>query len=54
MYDIIGDVHGFAQPLRALLVKLGYQIADGVYRHPTRKVIFLGISSIEAGKTGGR
>lgn len=42
MYDIIGDVHGFAQPLRALLVKLGYQIADGVYRHPTRKVIFLG------------
>ncbi|MGJ8670591.1 MAG: metallophosphoesterase [Oceanococcus sp.] len=49
MYDIIGDIHGFAQPLRALLAKLGYQESDGVYRHPSRQVIFLG-DFIDRGK----
>ena len=42
MYDIIGDVHGHADKLKALLDKLEYRKIDGVYRHPSRKVIFLG------------
>jgi hypothetical protein len=41
-YDIIGDIHGHADPLRALLEKLGYDETDGVYRHPERTVIFMG------------
>lgn len=41
-YDIIGDVHGCAHALMRLLEKLGYHQLDGVYRHPERKVIFLG------------
>lgn len=42
MYDIIGDIHGHADKLEALLEKLGYEIKDGVYTHPTRKAFFLG------------
>ena len=41
-YDIIGDIHGCADTLRALLTKLDYEKRDGVYRHPDRQVIFLG------------
>jgi hypothetical protein len=41
-YDIIGDIHGHAQTLKALLAKLGYTCDDGVYRHPSRRVVFLG------------
>ena len=41
-YDIIGDIHGHADELKSLLVKMGYTPVDGCYRHPTRKVIFLG------------
>jgi hypothetical protein len=41
-YDIIGDIHGHADPLRALLAKLGYREHEGAYRHPERKVIFVG------------
>jgi hypothetical protein len=41
-YDIIGDIHGCAQSLQHLLEALGYAVRDGVYRHPTRTVIFLG------------
>lgn len=41
-YDIIGDIHGCAQTLRALLSELGYEKHGGTYRHPTRQVIFLG------------
>jgi hypothetical protein len=40
--DLVGDIHGHSVPLRQLLEKLGYQWTDGVYRHPARKVIFLG------------
>ncbi len=41
--DIIGDIHGHADSLRALLAKLGYAENDGVYRHPEgRMVIFMG------------
>lgn len=41
-YDLIGDIHGQAGELKRLLAKLGYQLVDGVYRHDTRRVIFLG------------
>ncbi|PKG54657.1 serine/threonine protein phosphatase [Halomonas sp. MES3-P3E] len=41
-YDLIGDVHGCGATLAALLEKLGYHQRSGVYRHPHRKVIFLG------------
>jgi protein phosphatase len=52
-FDIIGDVHGCADELEALLRELGYEVAetrpgDGldagpVYRHPAgRTVLFLG------------
>lgn len=42
MYDLIGDIHGYAAPLEKLLEKLGYDEQDGVWRHPERQVIFLG------------
>ena len=43
-WDLIGDLHGHATPLRALLSRWGY-LPDmrGVHRHPAgRKVLFLG------------
>jgi hypothetical protein len=48
MYDLIGDIHGHASALEALLRKLGYRRArargaiPGPYRHPERKAIFVG------------
>ncbi len=42
MYDLIGDIHGCAGALEALLAKMGYREQDGVWRHPTHQVIFLG------------
>lgn len=42
MYDLIGDIHGYATELKALLTKMDYQEVDGVWQHPERKVIFLG------------
>lgn len=41
-FDIIGDVHGCALSLRLLLDRLGYREIQGVYRHPSRRVIFVG------------
>jgi len=41
-YDIIGDIHGCAHSLQHLLEALGYAVRDGVHRHPSRTVIFLG------------
>lgn len=41
-YDVIGDVHGRAQQLEALLQLLGYQCQAGVYHHPSRQAIFIG------------
>ncbi len=40
-YDIIGDIHGHADTLIALLKKLGYQNKGGYYQHATRTAIFL-------------
>ncbi|RYZ61666.1 MAG: phosphoesterase [Chitinophagaceae bacterium] len=42
MYDIIGDIHGHAEPLKRLLLKMGYQEADRVWQHSSRKVVFVG------------
>ena len=42
-YDIIGDVHGCATKLVALLNELGYRKdQSGVYRHPERTAVFVG------------
>jgi hypothetical protein len=41
-YDIIGDVHGHAEALEALLKELGYREQEGCYRHPQRLALFLG------------
>lgn len=42
-YDLIGDIHGHAGPLRALLQRLGYQENGTHWSHPEgRKVGFLG------------
>jgi hypothetical protein len=41
-YDIIGDIHGHADALKALLKHMGYQDTRGAWRHPERKAIFVG------------
>jgi len=41
-YDLIGDIHGYADELRLLLRTLGYEERAGAYRHPARTAIFLG------------
>ena len=42
MYDIIGDIHGRALELEALLTKLGYRLAGSSFRHENRRAVFLG------------
>ena len=41
-YDIVGDIHGQADKLEALLQKLGYRNTNGAWRHPDRQIIFVG------------
>ncbi|MBA3899336.1 MAG: metallophosphoesterase [Bacteroidetes bacterium] len=42
-YDIIGDIHGHADELEALLQKMDYnKNAEGTYCHPDRKAFFVG------------
>lgn len=41
-YDVIGDIHGHAGALKALLAKLGYRERAGGWRHPARQAIFIG------------
>jgi len=41
-YDIIGDIHGHADPLKALLRQLGYRDRGGAWRHSQRQAIFVG------------
>ena len=41
-YDVIGDVHGYADKLEGLLVKLGYSHRTGVWGHPERTAVFIG------------
>ncbi|MBA2608504.1 MAG: hypothetical protein H0U92_06175 [Actinobacteria bacterium] len=40
-YDVIGDVHGYADALERLLGAMGYREIDGAYRHPERTAVFL-------------
>lgn len=42
MYDVIGDIHGEADKLTALLSKLGYTPTGGVWRHSARQAVFVG------------
>lgn len=42
MYDVIGDIHGCADELVQLLEVLGYREQHGIYRHPSRQVMFCG------------
>ncbi len=42
MTDLIGDIHGYADELEALLQKMGYRKKNGAYSHPERKVLFVG------------
>lgn len=42
MIDFIGDIHGHADELEALLKKLGYSIKNGNYHHSDRTVMFIG------------
>lgn len=42
-FDIIGDIHGHHDKLKALLSVLGYRAGAGTWRHPEgRRVLFLG------------
>ncbi len=42
-YDIIGDIHGYADKLETLLDQMDYKInSQGYFEHEDRKVIFLG------------
>lgn len=41
-YDVIGDIHGHAGELRALLAGMGYTQHGRGYRHLDRKVLFVG------------
>ena len=42
VFDVIGDIHGEADKLAALLCKLGYSEVDQVWRHAQRTAIFVG------------
>lgn len=41
-YDVIGDIHGHADKLVRLLIRLGYRQVHGVWEHPSRQVVFVG------------
>ena len=42
-FDIVGDIHGHAEPLMRLFNDLGYTKNDaGIYAHRDRQIIFLG------------
>ena len=42
MIDLIADIHGHADKLVELLLKLDYKKSNGAYSHPNRKVLFVG------------
>ncbi len=42
MFDFIGDIHGYAEPLKQLLRKMDYKEIGGVWQHRNRKAIFVG------------
>lgn len=42
MYDIIGDVHGYASVLKKLLIQIGYTKTENGFSHTSRKAVFVG------------
>ncbi len=53
-YDIIGDIHGYADKLESLLTRMDYKInANGYFEHPERTAVFLG-DFIDRGKQQAR
>ncbi len=42
MYDIIGDVHGYATLLKKMLKTAGYRKSGDILLHPERKAVFVG------------
>ena len=40
-YDVIGDIHGYAEELKSLLKKLGYEERGGAFRHSARAAVFI-------------
>ncbi len=40
--DVVGDIHGHHDELICLLRKLGYSDDSGVWKHPERRVVFVG------------
>lgn len=42
MFDLIGDIHGHADQLEKLLLKLGYFKKKNYYTHEYRKALFVG------------
>ena len=50
-FDIIGDIHGQADKLEALLRVLGYRELQATWRHSSRQAIFaLTTSSLRSGR----
>jgi len=49
--DIIGDIHGHADKLTALLSGMGYRHTGGAWRHPSKRAIFVG-DFIDGGPQG--
>ena len=41
-YDVIGDIHGHADALKALLKGMGYRQTSGAWQHSDRQAIFVG------------
>ncbi len=50
-YDIIGDIHGHADKLHALLGKLGYRNRGATWRQPGHQAVFVG-DFIDIGSQG--
>lgn len=41
-FDVVGDIHGQVDALERMLTALGYEHRNGVYTHPTRRLVFVG------------
>jgi hypothetical protein len=41
-YDLVGDIRDHADALHRLLNELDYVEIEGIFRHPKRKMIFVG------------
>lgn len=42
MKDFLGDIHGHADKLKEVLLKLGYKKSNWTYSHAERTVLFVG------------